>query len=511
MDKGVLLFLNPESTKATKKLSIETKISVSQPGQQFQMQSAKNATKPSANSISSYRLMQYQRQANTLRNASGATGGKRAPAKTKKTNRTMGVNKSSSQKRQVAEKSVRDVSVENSRRNERTAKGGAGKTQPPVHKHPKASPGKHICVLNSSVSATQPISVNINISNHLVSAEPTTASPPRKTNTTTIGKPKNSILSLSKRIADHSTKTLANTQSVRSVKAIPQFHTNQHVQKASSPPKKPADPGLNRTMTKAGTKNAIASSKPNVTIMEPHPKLRQAKTLPKQSVPISQLQSLLKSPPAAQTHRAAICLAEGKKKQTGHASKANLARDTTSSGSRTDAESKTKTPEKLKVQLKPKDSAVPVFPLSPPQAMKLFAGQLTDYEKGEIISYKEIYFMGKGIAKKTGMGTKEGGKNYGFDDDKGDYNAYVGEHVGYRYEIIDMLGKGSFGQAIKCLDHKTNEYVALKIIRSKKRFYHQATVEVKILKYIRDVDAKGRSNVVKMLDYFTFRKHIVTL
>ena len=59
MDKGVLFFLNPESTKASKKLSIETKISVTQPQQALQLQSAKNSSKPNANSISSYRFMQY--------------------------------------------------------------------------------------------------------------------------------------------------------------------------------------------------------------------------------------------------------------------------------------------------------------------------------------------------------------------------------------------------------------------------------------------------------------------
>jgi dual specificity tyrosine-phosphorylation-regulated kinase 2/3/4 len=34
---------------------------------------------------------------------------------------------------------------------------------------------------------------------------------------------------------------------------------------------------------------------------------------------------------------------------------------------------------------------------------------------------------------------------------------------------------------MKCTDHKTGEIVALKIIRNKKRFQHQAGVELKIL------------------------------
>jgi hypothetical protein len=42
-----------------------------------------------------------------------------------------------------------------------------------------------------------------------------------------------------------------------------------------------------------------------------------------------------------------------------------------------------------------------------------------------------------------------------------------------RYEILGVLGKGSFGVVTKCYDWRTNQLVALKIIRNKKRFHHQ--------------------------------------
>jgi len=29
------------------------------------------------------------------------------------------------------------------------------------------------------------------------------------------------------------------------------------------------------------------------------------------------------------------------------------------------------------------------------------------------------------------------------------------DHIGYRFEIMEKLGSGSFGQALKCFDHKT--------------------------------------------------------
>ena len=58
------------------------------------------------------------------------------------------------------------------------------------------------------------------------------------------------------------------------------------------------------------------------------------------------------------------------------------------------------------------------------------------------------------------------------------------DHLGYRYEVLEFLGQGSFGQAIKCMDHKNGEIVALKIIRNKKKFQYQAGIELKILKYL---------------------------
>jgi hypothetical protein len=37
--------------------------------------------------------------------------------------------------------------------------------------------------------------------------------------------------------------------------------------------------------------------------------------------------------------------------------------------------------------------------------------------------------------------------NYGFDDERGDYKPYVHDHLAYQFEILSILGKGSFGQA----------------------------------------------------------------
>lgn len=122
--------------------------------------------------------------------------------------------------------------------------------------------------------------------------------------------------------------------------------------------------------------------------------------------------------------------------------------------------------------------------VSPNQAIRM--ANLNIFERGEIVDYNDIYFCGtQGAKKHVGDLTVETA-NFGYDDERGDYNIVKGDHLLYRYEIVDILGKGSFGQVVRCIDHRTGGLVALKIIRNKKRFHQQALVEVDILQKLRE-------------------------
>jgi dual specificity tyrosine-phosphorylation-regulated kinase 2/3/4 len=68
---------------------------------------------------------------------------------------------------------------------------------------------------------------------------------------------------------------------------------------------------------------------------------------------------------------------------------------------------------------------------------------LTAFEQGEILDYREIYCLGLKGEKIKGMPNNE--LNYGYDDDRGDYNVIMHDHIGYRFEPLEFLGKGSFG------------------------------------------------------------------
>jgi dual specificity tyrosine-phosphorylation-regulated kinase 2/3/4 len=131
-----------------------------------------------------------------------------------------------------------------------------------------------------------------------------------------------------------------------------------------------------------------------------------------------------------------------------------------------------------------KKRATPKERVSPQQALQI--ATLNIYERGEIMDYKEVFFCGTQSAAKHSGDLSSETANFGYDDERGDYTIAPGDHLSYRYEIIDVLGKGSFGQVVRCIDHKTGGLVAIKIIRNKKRFHQQALVEVNILQKLRE-------------------------
>ena len=145
-------------------------------------------------------------------------------------------------------------------------------------------------------------------------------------------------------------------------------------------------------------------------------------------------------------------------------------------------------------------------PLTPAEALRLYESQLSDYEKGEILYIQQVYFVGNENCTK--VRTASSRPNFGFDDEKGNYQFRVGDHINYRYEILSLLGKGVFGQVVKCLDHKRNELVAVKVITNKARFQQQGAVEIKVLDLIRNKDTADRQGVVKLKTSFMFRRHI---
>lgn len=99
----------------------------------------------------------------------------------------------------------------------------------------------------------------------------------------------------------------------------------------------------------------------------------------------------------------------------------------------------------------------------------------------------------------------KGVKNDGYDNEDSDYILYVNDILGSeeaghkygaafssrwntelmsrrnRYLILDVLGQGTFGQVVKCQNLKTQEVVAVKVIKNKTAYFNQSMMEVSVL------------------------------
>ncbi|TCD60316.1 hypothetical protein EIP91_010354 [Steccherinum ochraceum] len=153
----------------------------------------------------------------------------------------------------------------------------------------------------------------------------------------------------------------------------------------------------------------------------------------------------------------------------------------------------------------------PKPPISPSTAQSVLKSSqiqhLSEYECKEILDYPGVYYLGQNSGKNAAT-LDNTTNNHGYDDERGDYLVVPHDHLAFRYEIIDTLGKGSFGQVLHCRDHCSGESVAIKIIRNKKRFHHQALVEIKILDSLRKWDSDEKHHVIKMTEHFYFRGHL---
>ena len=79
---------------------------------------------------------------------------------------------------------------------------------------------------------------------------------------------------------------------------------------------------------------------------------------------------------------------------------------------------------------------------------------------------------------------------------------------GNQFKSLQLLGQGTFGKVLKCLDTYTNQFVAVKIIRSIDRYREAAKTELRILSTILQNDPTGQFQCLLLKDYFDYKDHI---
>ncbi|XP_028917617.1 homeodomain-interacting protein kinase 3 isoform X1 [Ornithorhynchus anatinus] len=74
------------------------------------------------------------------------------------------------------------------------------------------------------------------------------------------------------------------------------------------------------------------------------------------------------------------------------------------------------------------------------------------------------------------------------------------------YEVLDFLGRGTFGQVVKCWKSGTNEIVAVKILKNHPSYARQGQIEVSILARLSTENA-DEFNFVRAYECFQHRNH----
>ncbi|XP_072004008.1 dual specificity protein kinase CLK3 isoform X2 [Engystomops pustulosus] len=94
------------------------------------------------------------------------------------------------------------------------------------------------------------------------------------------------------------------------------------------------------------------------------------------------------------------------------------------------------------------------------------------------------------------------------DDKEGHLVCRIGDRILDRYEVVQILGEGTFGRVAECVDHhRSGTKVALKIIRNIRKYRESARLEINVLKKIQEQDRDNKNMCVMMWDSFEYHGH----
>lgn len=77
---------------------------------------------------------------------------------------------------------------------------------------------------------------------------------------------------------------------------------------------------------------------------------------------------------------------------------------------------------------------------------------------------------------------------------------------GHQYEVLEFLGKGTFGQVVKAWKKGTNEIVAIKILKKHPSYARQGQIEISILSELSSQNAE-EFNFVRAFECFSHKNH----
>ncbi len=103
--------------------------------------------------------------------------------------------------------------------------------------------------------------------------------------------------------------------------------------------------------------------------------------------------------------------------------------------------------------------------------------------------------------------------NEGYDNENHDYILRVHDCIrspgGDVYEVLDLLGVGTFGQVVKCIEVGSSRVVALKVVKNQEAYLRQALMEVYVLQMLhRTFPTERMQHIVRLLQHFQCHHHL---
>ncbi|GIZ46829.1 hypothetical protein CKM354_000993800 [Cercospora kikuchii] len=98
--------------------------------------------------------------------------------------------------------------------------------------------------------------------------------------------------------------------------------------------------------------------------------------------------------------------------------------------------------------------------------------------------------------------------NEKIDDEDGHYIVQENSKLGERYNLISLLGQGTFGKVVRAVDTRTRKEVAVKIIRAVPKYRDASRIELRVLQTLRAADEHNRNRCIQLRDCFDWRGHI---
>ncbi|CAK4030115.1 serine threonine kinase [Lecanosticta acicola] len=94
------------------------------------------------------------------------------------------------------------------------------------------------------------------------------------------------------------------------------------------------------------------------------------------------------------------------------------------------------------------------------------------------------------------------------DDEDGHYIVHENSRLGERYNLLSLLGQGTFGKVVRAVDIRTRKEVAVKIIRAVPKYRDASRIELRVLQTLRAADEHNHNRCIQLRDCFDWRGHI---